>query len=97
MSCCEPDCTSGFRAANRAAIRAFSHWYPDDFPEPEVVLLAHRAGFRVVETAVRMEQRVTGRTSIPLVCGLYYVLKVVVALLLDTIRQPWPQGKVGIA
>ncbi len=91
------DCTSGFRAANRAVIRAFSHWYPDDYPEPEVVLLAHRAGFRVVETAVRMEQRVTGRTSIPLVCGLYYVLKVVVALLLDTIRQPWPQGKVGIA
>ncbi len=92
------DCTSGFRAANRAMIRAFSHWYPDDYPEPEIVLLAHRAGFRVTETPVRMEPRVSGRTSIPLVCGVYYVLKVAVALLLDTIRQPWPdQAKVGIA
>ena len=91
------DCTSGFRAANRAVIRAFSHWYPDDYPEPEVVLLAHRAGFRVVETPVRMQPRVCGRTSIPLVRGLYYVVKVAVALLLDTSRQPWPRAKVGIA
>jgi len=92
------DCTSGFRAANRAVIRAFSHWYPDDYPEPEVVLLAHRAGFRVTETPVRMEQRVSGRTSIPLGRGLYYVLKVAVALLLDTTRQPWPdQAKAGLA
>lgn len=91
------DCTSGFRAANRRVIRAFSHWYPDDYPEPEVVLLLHRSGFRVAETSVRMHQRVSGRSSIPLGRGLYYVLKVSVALLLDTARQPWPQGKVGTA
>ena len=92
------DCTSGFRAANRAVIQAFSRWYPDDYPEPEVVLLAHRAGFRVTETPVRMERRVSGRTSIPLVCGVYYVVKVAVALLLDTTRQPWPhQAEVGVS
>jgi len=91
------DCTSGFRVANRRVILAFSHWYPDDYPEPEVVLLLHRAGFRVTETSVRMHQRVSGRSSIPLGRGLYYVLKVAVALLLDTARQPWPQAKVGAA
>jgi len=91
------DCTSGFRAANRRVIRVFSHWYPDDYPEPEVVLLLHRSGFRVAETSVRMHQRVNGRSSIPLGRGLYYVLKVAVALLLDTARQPWPEEKVGTA
>ncbi len=91
------DCTSGFRAANRRVIRAFSHWYPDDYPEPEVVLLLHRSGFRVTETSVRMDQRVSGRSSISLGRGFYYVLKVTVALLLDTMRQPWPRALVGTA
>ncbi len=91
------DCTSGFRAANRTVIRAFSHWYPDDYPEPEVVLLLHRAGFRVVETPVEMNQRATGETSIPLQRGLYYVIKVAVALIVDTMRRPWPREKVGTA
>ena len=89
------DCTSGFRAANIKVIRAFSHWYPDDYPEPEVVLLLHRAGFRVVETPVRMEQRTAGASSIPLSRGFYYVLKVAVALLLDTMRHPWPKGRMA--
>ena len=52
-------------------IRAFSHWYPDDYPEPEVVLLLHRSGFRVSETSVRMNQRASGKTSIPLGRGFY--------------------------
>ncbi|MHC4107459.1 MAG: glycosyltransferase family 2 protein [Planctomycetota bacterium] len=91
------DCTSGFRAANRKVIQAFAHWYPDDYPEPEVVLLLHRAGYRVAETPVRMRQRSNGETSITLVRGFYYVVKVAVALLLDTMREPWPQEKVRVA
>src|ERR1700722_8740871 len=88
------DCTSGFRVANRRVIRAFAHWYPDDYPEPEVILLLHRAGFKISELDVRMRQRKTGMTSIPLTRGLFYVLKVTTALLLDMAREPWPRGKV---
>ena len=88
------DVTSGFRAANRRAIRAFAHWYPEDYPEPEVILLLHRAGYRVGEVAVQMRQRRTGRSSINALEGLFYVLKVTVCLVLDLIRRPWPQGKV---
>jgi hypothetical protein len=83
------DCTSGFRAANRRVIHAFAQWYPDDYPEPEVILLLHRAGYRIEEVPVRMNQRVTGKTSIPHLHGLFYVIKVIFALLLDMIRQPW--------
>ena len=88
------DCTSGFRVANRRVIRAFAHWYPDDYPEPEVILLLHRAGFRITELGVRMRQRRAGMTSIPLTRGLFYVLKVSLALVLDMARDPWPSGKV---
>jgi glycosyltransferase involved in cell wall biosynthesis len=88
------DCTSGFRAVNRRVIRAFAHWYPADYPEPEVILLLHRSGFKIAEVDVRMRQRRTGMTSIPLMRGLFYVLKVTTALLLDTVRNPWPSGKV---
>jgi glycosyltransferase involved in cell wall biosynthesis len=89
------DCTSGFRVANRRVIRAFAHWYPDDYPEPEVILLLHRAGFKISEVGVKMRQRRAGMTSIPLTRGMFYVLKVTTALLLDMARDPWPSGKVS--
>ena len=88
------DCTSGFRAANRKVILAFAHWYPEDYPEPEVILLLRRAGFRIGELGVRMRHRRTGRSSISLMRGLFYVMKVTVCLLLDLARDPWPSGKV---
>jgi glycosyltransferase involved in cell wall biosynthesis len=89
------DCTSGFRVINRRVIQAFAHWYPDDYPEPEVILLLHRSGFKITELGVKMRQRRAGMTSIPLMRGLFYVLKVTTALLLDMARDPWPMGKVS--
>jgi glycosyltransferase involved in cell wall biosynthesis len=85
------DCTSGFRAANRRVIQAFARWYPDDYPEPQVIPLLHRAGYTVREIAVTMADRSAGRTSIPLHKGVFYILKVTLALLLDTTRRPWPK------
>ena len=87
------DCTSGFRACNRGVIRAFAHWYPEDYPEPEVILLLHRAGFNIKETPVTMRERTAGRTSIPFLKGVFYLLKVGFALLLDLSRSPWPKQK----
>ncbi len=89
------DCTSGFRAVNNKVIRAYAHWYPEDYPEPEVVLLLHRSKFKVVEIPVRMRRRMYGRSSISLAHGFFYVLKVSVCLFLDMVRQPWPSGKIG--
>jgi glycosyltransferase involved in cell wall biosynthesis len=89
------DCTSGFRAANRRVIAAFAHWYPHDYPEPEVVLLLNKADYRIAELPVKMQQRTTGRTSIPFLWGFFYIAKVATALLLDTIRHPWPDDEVN--
>jgi glycosyltransferase involved in cell wall biosynthesis len=89
------DCTSGFRAANRRVIRAFAHWYPEDYPEPEVILLLHRAGYRVGELHVKMRQRRSGQSSIGVLSGAFYVLKVTTCLMLDMVRAPWPHEKIG--
>lgn len=89
------DCTSGFRAANRKVIRAFAHWYPEDYPEPEVILLLHRAGYRIAEVPVSMRQRRNGASSISSLKGIFYVAKVSLCLLLDLARQPWDNAKVN--
>lgn len=89
------DCTSGFRAANRKVIRAFAHWYPEDYPEPEVILLLHRAGYRVAEVPVSMRQRRNGTSSISGFQGVFYVLKVSLCLMLDLARRPWDNAKVN--
>ena len=67
---------------------------PEDYPEPEVVLLLHRSHFKVVEIPARMRRRMYGKSTISLARGLFYVLKVSVCLLLDMVRQPWPSGKI---
>ena len=58
------------------------------------LLLLKRAGFSIRQTSVTMRQRRTGRSSIPFVRGIYYLMKVSLCLLLDTLRDPWPEGKV---
>ena len=88
------DPTSGFRAADEKVIHAFAYWYPDDYPEPEVLLLLHRAGYRIAEVPVAMADRAAGVSSISFSYGVFYVIKVAVALLLDLIRDPWPQERV---
>jgi glycosyltransferase involved in cell wall biosynthesis len=91
------DCTSGLRAVNKNVIAAFAHWYPEDYPEPEVILLLKRAGFKISEIPVRMRQRRTGASSIGLLQGVFYVLKVFICVLLDLAREPWPREKVNHA
>jgi glycosyltransferase involved in cell wall biosynthesis len=89
------DCTSGFRAVNQKVIRAYAHWYPEDYPEPEVALLLHRSKFKVIEIPVRMRRRMYGKSTISLAHGIFYVVKVGACLFLDMVRQPWPSGKIG--
>ena len=84
------DCTSGFRAVGRSAIHALAHWYPEDYPEPEVIVAMHRAGFTIEEIPINMQQREHGKSSISFKAGVFYVLKVGSSLMLTTIRNPWP-------
>ncbi|MBW6459753.1 MAG: glycosyltransferase family 2 protein [Bacteroidales bacterium] len=81
------DHTSGFRAYNRKAIKFLADYYPSDYPEPEVVILLGRNGFRIRETFTQMHERQGGVSSIPLSKGPYYMIKVMLAMFMSSIRS----------
>lgn len=78
------DTTSGFRAVGRAGLELFAAEYPVDFPEVESLVMAVRRGLRVEEVPVRMSQRRGGCSSIAGTRSLYYMARVVVALLVGS-------------
>lgn len=82
------DPTSGFRAFGQRAIRLAAEHYPHDFPEPESVVLFVRAGLRVAEIPVTMNPRYGGRSSIRLIDSVYYMAKVLLAILIGLLRRP---------
>ena len=85
------DPTSGFMAARRRAIAFCAHEYPHDYPEPEARVLMHRAGLHVKEVPATMRERLGGVSSITTARSVYYMSKVLLALMLDALRMPrWP-------
>ncbi len=87
------DATSGFRAAGRRAIALFARYYPSDYPEPEAIALAARAGLRVREVPVAMRSREHGASSITPLRTLYYLVKVSLALVLLPPRSAPAEGE----
>ncbi len=81
------DTTSGFRAANRKVISLFAQHYPEDYPEPETLVILHKAGLTAAEVPVRMRPRQGGMTSISPRNALYYMVKVGLAIFVDAFRK----------
>jgi glycosyltransferase involved in cell wall biosynthesis len=81
------DHTSGFRAYNRKALRFLADHYPSDYPEPEVIILLGKNGFRMKETFTQMHERKGGVSSIPLTKGPYYMIKVMLSMFMSAIRS----------
>ena len=81
------DPTSGFRAANREAIRLFASNYPQDYPEPEVLVLLSRYGLKMVEVPIGMSQRHSGESSITKIRSIYYMVKVLLSILVDCFKK----------
>ena len=80
------DPTSGFRACGRKLIDVFAAYYPQDYPEPEAVVVARRLHARVCEVPVLMRARVSGTSSISFFRSFYYMFKVSGAILLHTLK-----------
>lgn len=81
------DPTSGFRAINRKLIERFAESYPIDFPEPEAIKHAQRYGAKIGEVPVKMKDRQGGQSSIRYFKTAYYMIKVTLAILIDTLRE----------
>jgi glycosyltransferase involved in cell wall biosynthesis len=81
------DPTSGFRLYNKRAIGLFARDYPHDYPEVEAVLVLHHHRLRMSEVAVRMFQRGGGKSSIRSGKSVYYMVKVLLAILVGLARR----------
>jgi hypothetical protein len=81
------DTTSGFRAYGKKAIRLFSQYYPEDYPEVEALILAHKKQLSVMEVPVSMKKRTHGRSSITPLRAIYYMIKVLLAIFVDLIKK----------
>ncbi len=90
------DPTSGFRASNRKAIQLFASDYPQDYPEPEVVILLHQCRLKMREVSVKMNERYSGESSITKIRSVYYMVKVLLAIFVDCFKRPpllnWERG-----
>jgi glycosyltransferase involved in cell wall biosynthesis len=80
------DHTSGFRAYNRRSFCFLADNYPTDYPEPEVVILLGRNRFVMKEVFTQMLRRQGGVSSIPVAKGPYYMVKVLLAMFMASIR-----------
>jgi glycosyltransferase involved in cell wall biosynthesis len=80
------DSTSGFRIINRKALAVVSEIYPDEYPEPESIILYSRHNLKIGEIPVNMRERQGGRSSIGTFTSLYYMMKVSLAIFFTYIR-----------
>jgi glycosyltransferase involved in cell wall biosynthesis len=83
------DCTSGFQAFNRQVILFFSQdSFPVDYPDADVLICLHRAGFRLKEVPVRMAARAEGKSMHGGLKPFYYLFKMSLSVFLTFLRKP---------
>ncbi|MCZ6702380.1 MAG: glycosyltransferase family 2 protein [Ignavibacteria bacterium] len=76
------DPTSGFQALNGQVIKFFakSKQYPSDFPDADIIILLHYAGFRISETPVIMYRNGTGKSMHSGFKPIYYIIKMLLSI-----------------
>ena len=80
------DTTSGFRIINRKALEIVYDYYPDEYPEPETLVIYKYYKLKIAEMPVEMEERKGGVSSIAGFSGLYYMIKVSIAIFFTFIK-----------
>ncbi len=80
------DSTSGYRAINKKAIELVCDYYPDEYPEPEAIVMYHLNKLKIKEVAVVMKERQGGTSSISSFKSIYYMIKVTLGILFIFIR-----------
>jgi glycosyltransferase involved in cell wall biosynthesis len=80
------DSTSGFRVMNRKAISIVNNYYPDEYPEPEAIVMFGKHKLKIAEVPVQMLARHGGVSSIRTWKTIYYMLKVTLGSLFTYFR-----------
>lgn len=80
------DSTSGYRAYNKKALEIVCNYYPDEYPEPEAIILFAMNKLMVKEVPVTMRERQGGTSSIKTYKTIYYMFKVTLGTIFLYIR-----------
>ena len=82
------DPTSGYQAMNRRVLEwVSSDQFPCDFPDADVIIMLHRAGFRIREVAVQMFENRDKKSMHSGWKPLYYVFKMFLSILVTLMRK----------
>ncbi len=82
------DTTSGFRAMNERALALFcTNWFPQTFPDADLLLIAHRAGLRIVEVPAIFREDLSGRSIHSGITPVYYVFKMCLSIFVTMLRR----------
>jgi len=88
------DPTSGFQALNKAAVSFYAgDTYPTDYPDSDVLLALHFAGFRVREVPAAMRARLRGESIHGGWKIVYYLAKMFLAILMVLLRGRGPSRR----
>ncbi|PWK22637.1 glycosyltransferase involved in cell wall biosynthesis [Arcicella aurantiaca] len=80
------DSTSGFRVFNRKTLELVNQYYPDEYPEPEAIVLFGMRKLIMKEVPVEMCERQGGVSSINSFRAIYYMFKVSLGIIFVYIR-----------
>lgn len=82
------DPTSGYQAMNRKVLEwVSSDRFPCDYPDADVLIMLHRAGFRIKEVPVRMFQNEEKKSMHSGWKPIYYVFKMFLSILVTLMRR----------
>lgn len=82
------DSTSGYQAMNRKVLEWVSgDQFPVDYPDADVIIMLHRAGFRIKEVPVRMFESQGKKTMHSGWKPLYYVFKMFLSIGVTLMRK----------
>ncbi|MBF0567061.1 MAG: glycosyltransferase family 2 protein [Nitrospirae bacterium] len=85
------DPTSGFQCLNKRTLELYTRvFFPDDFPDADVLLIAYYAKLRILEVAVRMLERTGGVSMHSGLRPIYYVFKMLFSMFITVWnRRKW--------
>ena len=81
------DVTSGLRIVNKKLIHEFCDYYPIDYPEPESISYCLRKKYKIKEIPVIMHERENGESSINTIKAIYYMIKVSLSIIVDSLKS----------
>jgi len=82
------DPTSGYQAMNRRVLEWMSSdQFPWDYPDADVIIMLHRAGFRILEVPVQMYENREKRSMHSGWKPIYYVFKMLLSIFVTLLRK----------